>query len=760
MSSNDVEAGPARPCSADRVASSAIAEYNLLPRHGKPVTRDNGVPEWTVLSAIFLSTPDRLIPISLATGVKVLPANRLPPLGDVVHDSHAEILVRRGMIRWLLSEAAKVVKGQGNEGVLEYTESRMGFRDGVETWLYISALPCGDASMLQTAAYQPVEMAFLKSSTNGDTYLNAPGRTLRGRNGYESLGALRTKPGRADSIPSICMSCSDKIASWSTLGMQGALLAGCFDPVWIGHVVVGGVEEVPPEGARLEEGIGWRAKIKKELERALYGRLTSLQGRLPSPYQLRRPEIHLTSVIFPYSKSALPCPPSIESAPSVLSVSYIPSLSSAPEVLFNGCRQGGAWKLPGDVPVPSKSRSRLCKLEILRAYWDFRMILHEIDKTRWPLPASDSTHYALKHSPDSVYQETKAILRGRPGAWTESTLDFPTCGAFAMTAGGDETPFRGWLYLPVAMEILYEAPLPHSGFSAQPDPSRAKPRPLSEAEDEEEDAGEAAADQEEPKQKKKRVTKQRQSLSEKQIGTTIFPISRIKRIIKADEELDMMTGEACFMVAVAAEYFIKHFMEEGYTKARLEKRRIVNYKDMAAVVARSEEFDFLRDVIPSPIPMSEALERRKQKMLADDNPTLHEDAMLLPGDVGDDLPPLIPSTNPLFPNAIVKKPPNTHAKSTLSKQTQEKEKKGLTTPRVVTGKNAPSTPHSLLTRGSARKSVFGLEGDTPEVEVEVERDVDMGMEERKESEPIRSSVGAGAESEEEREERDDEDTLG
>ena len=132
--------------------------------------------------------------------------------------------------------------------------------------------------MLQTAAYQPVEMAFLKSSTNGDTYLNAPGRTLRGRNGYESLGALRTKPGRADSIPSICMSCSDKIASWSTLGMQGALLAGCFDPVWIGHVVVGGVEEVPPEGARLEEGIGWRAKIKKELERALYGRLTSLQG--------------------------------------------------------------------------------------------------------------------------------------------------------------------------------------------------------------------------------------------------------------------------------------------------------------------------------------------------------------------------------------------------------------------------------------------------------------------------------------------------
>jgi DNA polymerase epsilon subunit 4 len=35
-------------------------------------------------------------------------------------------------------------------------------------------------------------------------------------------------------------------------------------------------------------------------------------------------------------------------------------------------------------------------------------------------------------------------------------------------------------------------------------------------------------------------------------------------------------------------------MEEGYTKARLEKRRIINYKDMANVVSRAEEFDFLK----------------------------------------------------------------------------------------------------------------------------------------------------------------------
>lgn len=58
-------------------------------------------------------------------------------------------------------------------------------------------------------------------------------------------------------------------------------------------------------------------------------------------------------------------------------------------------------------------------------------------------------------------------------------------------------------------------------------------------------------------QKKKRIIKSRQSLAEKKIGTTLFPISRIKRIIKADKELDMMSAEATFLVAVATVSFYR-----------------------------------------------------------------------------------------------------------------------------------------------------------------------------------------------------------
>lgn len=53
------------------------------------------------------------------------------------------------------------------------------------------------------------------------------------------------------------------------------------------------------------------------------------------------------------------------------------------------------------------------------------------------------------------------------------------------------------------------------------------------------------------KPKAKRIIKQRVSLMEKQRGTTVFPISRVRKIIKADKDLDMMTAEAVFMVSVA-----------------------------------------------------------------------------------------------------------------------------------------------------------------------------------------------------------------
>nr|ODN81320.1 hypothetical protein L203_05572 [Cryptococcus depauperatus CBS 7841] len=223
---------------------------------------------------------------------------------------------------------------------------------------------------------------------------------------------------------------------------------------------------------------------------------------------------------------------------------------------------------------------------------------------------------------------------------------------------------------------------------------------IEETEDEEETteaAGEASNSTNTKQPKPKRIIKQRQSLAEKQPGTTMFPTSRIKKIVKADRDIDIMSSEATFMVAIAAEYFIKHFMEEGYTKARLEKRKIVNYKDM--------------DVIPIPMPLSEALECRKRKVATEesfDDPTgvINEE----------DLPPLAPSNNPLFPNAIIKKPTNSHSKG----------------PAVPKLKDTPEANANVQgTRKSARRSTLG--GDVEMADVD---DVQEEQRERRSSEAV------------------------
>jgi tRNA-specific adenosine deaminase 1 len=54
---------------------------------------------------------------------------------------------------------------------------------------------------------------------------------------FHTPGALRTKPGRGD--PTISMSCSDKIAKWLVLGIQGSLVNNILDkPIYLNAIVI------------------------------------------------------------------------------------------------------------------------------------------------------------------------------------------------------------------------------------------------------------------------------------------------------------------------------------------------------------------------------------------------------------------------------------------------------------------------------------------------------------------------------------------
>lgn len=76
-----------------------------------------------------------------------------------------------------------------------------------------------------------------------------------------------------------------------------------------------------------------------------------------------------------------------------------------------------------------------------------------------------------------------------------------------------------------------------------------------------------------------------------------LPLARIKRIMKSDEDVRMISAEAPVLFAKACEMFILELTLRSWSYSERNKRRTLQKEDIQTAIRNTDIFDFLVDVI-------------------------------------------------------------------------------------------------------------------------------------------------------------------
>lgn len=59
----------------------------------------------------------------------------------------------------------------------------------------------------------------------------------------------------------------------------------------------------------------------------------------------------------------------------------------------------------------------------------------------------------------------------------------------------------------------------------------------------------------------------------------LFPLARIKKIMKADKDVNLVSADAVHLISLATEMFLNGFVKKASDISQNEKRRTILYKD-------------------------------------------------------------------------------------------------------------------------------------------------------------------------------------
>eukprot|EP00939_MAST-03C_sp_MAST-3C-sp1_P003811 g3811.t1 len=419
------------------IACCCLRKYEeLRVKRGKPCEN-----EWTVMAAICRKERETLRVVSVATGTKSLGADALRKDGCVLRDCHAEVLAKRAFRWYLMDQIDKLCIDDCASDAYDRSakDSPVVRRRGVEYYMFVSQAPCGDASIpvrsptheltptgreenvfteatrlrKRPRSERPVKLCVRdgcvgeehstndtagipwKLFTGAKPVVCGTRGALDGRN--QTSGILRMKPGRG--VPSRSVSCSDKLARWLYVGIQGALLSivspffyldGLVAPktaltceLALKRALIDRLREKSPGAARNSaHGPHYPhvavVEISERAKPEVMRRLTARKGR-PSPYAIVWAEGHEAEVV--QSKT--------------------------------GLRQGTTRKNARAPIVPSKCRSFVCSASLFEKFRELccnhGCLVNAVKDTKAlnDLVRSDTAAYGAVKATAEAYQDAK-----------------------------------------------------------------------------------------------------------------------------------------------------------------------------------------------------------------------------------------------------------------------------------------------------------------------------------------------------------------
>ncbi|XP_059194845.1 double-stranded RNA-specific adenosine deaminase [Centropristis striata] len=223
--------------------------------------------------------------VSLGTGNRCVKGEELSLKGDTVNDCHAEIISRRGFVRFLYIELLKHYDGTDDSIFEPAGDNKLRIKSDITFHLYISTAPCGDGALFDKSCSEAGD----EVEGHQPLFENAKQGKLRTKveNGegtipVESSAIVPTWDGIQHGERLRTMSCSDKILRWNVLGLQGALLTHFLHPIYLKSITLGYLYS------------------HGHLTRAVCCRLArdgdAFTKSLPPPFMLNHPEVGRVSV--------------------------------------------------------------------------------------------------------------------------------------------------------------------------------------------------------------------------------------------------------------------------------------------------------------------------------------------------------------------------------------------------------------------------------------------------------------------------------